>query len=246
MQTILESLTIRPHELVVPSPAEPSRRVDRHKVIHALLAAQVANLLALKLLARTLREVKVLALAVVEPVEEVLLRGRGLPVHVVDAQVAAVAVFQVDHLQEVLEVHHLGGRAGGEVVVDGRPSAIAGAGGGVWLMLCGGCGRHGLVVDGGEEVIVIVAPGSLGDADGAQPVLPRVGGAIEIAGVFGRGGSMDLTPFGFFDGLLSTVGSATRGIGGGNAVAGDFTSIRRVAFCDCCESPSPRSSLRVR
>jgi hypothetical protein len=42
------------------------------------------------------------ALAVVEPIEEVLVRLRLLPLLVVCAQIAAIAMLLVDHLQEVL------------------------------------------------------------------------------------------------------------------------------------------------
>jgi hypothetical protein len=51
---------------------------------------------------------KVLSIAVVEPIEEVLVCLCLLPLLVVCAQITAVAVLLIDHFEKILEVHHLG------------------------------------------------------------------------------------------------------------------------------------------
>lgn len=48
-------------------------------------------------------------LALVEPMEEILVCVGPLPLLVVCAQITAVPMFLINHLEEVLQVHHLGG-----------------------------------------------------------------------------------------------------------------------------------------
>lgn len=93
--------------VAVLSPTEPSLFIDRDKVVEPLLARQVAHLLLLEPFARDCRVLEVLAIPIVQPVVEVLVRVFLLPVVVVCAQIAAIAVLLIHHLEEVLQVHHL-------------------------------------------------------------------------------------------------------------------------------------------
>jgi hypothetical protein len=76
--------------------------VDGDQVVHPFFPRQVTHLLLLQSFPRHCGVFELPALAIIEPVEEVLIRLCLLPRLVVCAQIAAIAMFLVDHFQEVL------------------------------------------------------------------------------------------------------------------------------------------------
>jgi hypothetical protein len=95
-------LIIRPYQLVILRPAEPSHAINRNQVFDALLPREIPYLLALQLLTRTRGKFNILPSTIIKPVEEILLAVRRFPKLVVFAEVTSVPVFRIHHLKEVL------------------------------------------------------------------------------------------------------------------------------------------------
>jgi hypothetical protein len=94
--------------LPVLNPTKSSLVVNLDKVVQALLARQIAHLFFLKSFSGNGRMFEFLSVAIVQPIVKVLVCVCLLPLFVIGPEIAPVAVLDVHHLEEVLQVHHLG------------------------------------------------------------------------------------------------------------------------------------------
>lgn len=108
VDAVFVELVFRPDEFAVLGPAEETLVVDLDEVLETFGAREVADLLGVEAFTTAFFQIEVFAAALVEPVEKILFGVLGLPVGVVFAEVAAVAVLGVDELEPILQLHHLG------------------------------------------------------------------------------------------------------------------------------------------
>ncbi|KAG7139111.1 hypothetical protein HYQ46_008241 [Verticillium longisporum] len=138
--------------------------VNADKIVLPLFSRQVPHLLALQTVPRAGSHVDISSLAVVEPVEEV----------------AAVSVLEVDHLQEVLQPHHL------RILLPLRRGFLA-AFAFLGYLFIGITGRRqGHVRQGFRVAVSVIVACAASNHGSLFPVLPRRGTLVHLAVFFPR------------------------------------------------------------